>query len=138
MFNLMKPNKTKYNLHHRALIPTTFKYEPKLLKGKYGLIAVNNGIITNSELSSCLLAIKRVIKQNGNLIMRIFPNISVTKRPPEQTLGRGKGSIDKWVTPVKGGTILFEIDSNYCLLAKQALLAAKFKLNIKSRILTIN
>ena len=74
------------------------------------------------------MTIKKLIKQK--LTLRVFPNLPVTKRPPEQPLGKGKSNVSYWVTPVKPGTIVFELTGNY----KTALKAAAFKLSVKSRV----
>lgn len=74
------------------------------------------------------------MKQNGVLITKIFPNIPVSKRPPEQPLGKGKASVSYWVTPVKPGTIIFEIKSNFITLAKASLVSASYKFSIKTKI----
>jgi ribosomal protein L16 len=40
----------------------------------------------------------------------VFPDVPVTKKPLEVRMGSGKGGIELWVTRVKPGRILFELD----------------------------
>jgi large subunit ribosomal protein L16 len=57
----------------------------------------------------------------------------VTKKPLEVRMGSGKGAIELWVTRVKPGRILFELDGVPVQLAKEALALAAAKLPIKTR-----
>ena len=44
-----------------------------------------------------------------------YPNISVSAKPIEVRMGKGKGSIDHWVSRIRPGQILIEIGSIYDL-----------------------
>ena len=48
-------------------------------------------------------------------------------------MGKGVGSIDGWVFPIKKGRILFELDGVSLELAKSALRSASYKLPMKSK-----
>jgi len=67
---------------------------------------------------------------------RIFPDKPITQRPPELTMGGGKGAVDHYVFPVKPGRILFEIDGVSDIIAKQALKRAGHKMPVKTRVIT--
>ena len=57
------------------------------------------------------------MKREGQIWIRIFPDKPVTKKPAEVRMGKGKGSPEYWVSPVKPGKILFEADGvpfGYC------------------------
>ena len=65
--------------------------------------------------------------------MRVFPHKSVTAKPLESRMGKGKGEPDRWVAVVKPGTILFEVagvDEEY---ARQALCRAAHKVPFRCR-----
>ena len=68
--------------------------------------------------------------------IRIFPDKPVTKRPPEVTMGGGKGAVDHYVFPVKPGRVIFEIDGIDEETAKEAMRRAGHKLPVKTRIIT--
>jgi large subunit ribosomal protein L16 len=48
-------------------------------------------------------------------------------------MGKGKGSPEYWVAPVKPGTILFESDGVPMALAQEALRLAAQKLPVKTK-----
>jgi large subunit ribosomal protein L16 len=75
------------------------------------------------------------VERGGKIWIRIFPDKPVTTRPPEQTLGGGKGSVDHYVFPVRSGRVLFEIDGVTEEVAREALRRAGAKLPIKTSII---
>ncbi|MBA7498241.1 50S ribosomal protein L16 [subsurface metagenome] len=68
----------------------------------------------------------------------MFPDKSVTKKPAETRMGKGKGAPDHWVAVVKPGKILFELGGVEESLAKEAMRLASHKLPIKTRFLSRN
>ena len=51
-------------------------------------------------------------------------------------MGKGKGSIDRWVAKVKPGRILFEIDGVNDEVARETLRLGAAKLPIKTKVVT--
>lgn len=101
--------------------------------GEYGMQALDRGWITNHQIEACRVAINRYLNRKGNLFIRIFPDKSVTKKPAETRMGKGKGAPDHWVAVVKPGRIMFELGNVPEDLAKNALRRAAAKLGIKTR-----
>lgn len=90
--------------------------------------------ITSRQIEAARRAMTHFVERGGKIWIRIFPDKPVTKRPPEQTLGGGKGSVDHYVFPVRPGRILFEIDGVPEETAREALRRAGAKLPIKTSI----
>ena len=78
--------------------------------GTYGLKAMEPGWITSRQIEATRVSISRKIRKVGKMWIRIFPHKSITKKPAETRMGKGKGSPEYWVAVVKPGRILFEID----------------------------
>ena len=57
----------------------------------------------------------------------------VTKKPPEVTLGMGKGNVEYYVTVVKPGRIIFELDGVTETTAREAFRLAASKLPMKTK-----
>jgi len=110
----------------------------ELSYGNFGLKALESAWITSAQIEAARKAITGQLQKEGRVWIRIFPDKPVTKRPPEVTMGGGKGSVDHYVFPVKPGRILFEIDINKKELAKKALTLAGHKLPIKTKIVMRN
>lgn len=100
--------------------------------GSYGLKALEEKWLTSRQIEAARKAIAIVLKKEGKVWLRIFPDKPITKRPPEVTMGGGKGSVEYYAFPVKPGRVIFEIDGVSEKLAQEALRAAASKLPIKT------
>jgi len=77
--------------------------------GDFGLQALQGGWIRATTIESGRIAAQQYIRGEGRLYIRIFPHKSVTSRPLETRMGKGKGEPDHWVAVVKPGTVMFEL-----------------------------
>ncbi|HOK17486.1 MAG TPA: 50S ribosomal protein L16 [Candidatus Paceibacterota bacterium] len=100
--------------------------------GSYGLKALEEKWLTSRQIEAARKAIAIVLKKEGKVWMRIFPDKPITRKPPEVTMGGGKGSVEFYAFPVKPGRIIFEVDGVSENMARQALKAAASKLPIKT------
>ena len=73
------------------------------------------------------------IESDGQMFLRVFPDKPVTKKPAETRMGKGKGSVELWVAPVKRGRVMFEISGLDEVTAKKVLHLAAGKLPIRTR-----
>ena len=60
----------------------------------------------------------------------------MTKKGDETPMGKGKGAVDHFVSVVKAGRILFEMDGVKKEVAREALKLAAYKLNVKTRFIS--
>ena len=106
----------------------------KLSFGSFGLKALEEVWLTSQQIESAYRAIARSLQKEGKIWMRIFPDKPITKKPAETTMGKGKGSVDHYVFPVRPGRILFELDGVSYKKVKEAFRLANSKLPIKTLI----
>lgn len=104
--------------------------------GSFGLQSTESHWIDSRQIEAARRAITNFIKRGGKVWIRVFPDKPITKRPPEVTMGGGKGSVDHYVMPVKPGRVLFEVDGVSEEIAREALHRASFKLPVKTKIIT--
>lgn len=102
--------------------------------GNYGLQSLESAWINSRQIEAARKAIANFTKRGGKMWIRVFPDKPITKKPPEVTMGGGKGAVDHYVFPVKPGRILFEVDGIDEATAKEALRRAGHKLPVKTRI----
>lgn len=102
--------------------------------GNFGLQALTASYIDSKQIEAARKAISHFTKRGGKVWIRIFPDKPITARPPELTMGGGKGAVDHYVFPVKPGRILFEIDGLSDKIATEALQKAGHKLSVKTRV----
>ena len=110
----------------------------KLAFGAFGLQALSSARVNSRQIEAARKTINNFIKRKGKVWIRIFPDKPITKRPPEITMGGGKGAVDHYVFPVKPGRVLFEMDGVTAEIAHEALRLAGFKLPVRTRIISKN
>ncbi len=101
--------------------------------GSYGLKATTESWITARQIEAARRAITRYVKRGGKVWIRIFPDHPVTAHGAESPMGKGKGAVDYYMTPVRPGTILFEMDGVPEDQAREALRLAAHKLPLKTK-----
>ena len=101
--------------------------------GSFGLKALEAGWITSRQIESARIAISRRVRKVGRMWIRIFPDKSITKKPAETRMGKGKGSPEYWVAVVKPGRILFEIEGLNEKEAEETFRLCTYKLPIKTK-----
>jgi len=107
----------------------------KLKFGSFALISLEFGKLSSKQLNAVYQSINKVIKKNGRVIMRTFSHTPVSKKPVEVRMGKGKGSVDSWISKVKVGSIICEIESSNKSLAIIALKSAQYRLSIQTKII---
>src|SRR6478609_4671949 len=130
---MLQPKKTKFRKQFKGRINGAAKGGMNLDFGQYGLKAMEPDRVTARQIEAARRALTRHMKRAGRVWIRVFPDVPVTKKPLEVRMGSGKGGIELWVTRVKPGRILFEVDGIPLTLAKEALGLAAAKLPIKTR-----
>ncbi len=104
--------------------------------GSFGLKAEEAKWIRSKQIEAARKAMARFVQRGGKIWIRIFPDKPITQKPPEVTMGGGKGDPVEYVFPAKPGRILFEIDGIPPDVAKAALKRAGAKLPLKTRIVS--
>jgi large subunit ribosomal protein L16 len=107
----------------------------KLHFGFYGLISLETGHIDLNMVQSLIMVLKRKIKlKKGKFWFSLNTSIPVTKLSIGTRMGKGKGSISKYVSFVRKGHIICELS----LLDKNSALSilklVSSKLPLKTRI----
>ena len=130
---MLQPKRTKYRKAHKGRIHGLAKGGTDLNFGAFGMKAVEPGRITARQIEACRRAITRHLKRAGRVWIRIFPDKPISKKPAEVRMGKGKGSVEFWVAPVKPGRVMFEIDGVPGDLAEEAMRRGAAKLPIGTR-----
>ena len=92
--------------------------------------------VYHAALEAMRRAVVRHMRRRGRHWIRIFPDKPVTAKPAETRMGKGKGSVDRWVSVVKPGRILFEVADVPEDIAREALRLAGDKLPIRTQIVS--
>lgn len=133
---MLQPKKVKHRKWFKGRSQGIETRGTTLAFGSFGLKAEESGWVTARQIEAARRAITHHIQRGGKVWIRVFPDKPVTRKPPEVTLGGGKGAVDHYVFPVKPGRILFEMDGVSREVAAEALRRAANKLPVRTRIIT--
>ena len=93
----------------------------ELAFGSFGIKALQERWISAAQIEAARVAITRYMQRQGQVLIRIFPDKPITKKPADVRMGKGKGDPYKYVFPAKPGRILFEVEGVPYDIAKEAL-----------------
>ena len=130
---MLQPMRTKFRKAHKGRIKGLATSGVDLAFGQFGLKAIEPERISARQIEAARRALTRHMKRSGRVWIRVYPDVPVSKKPLEVRMGSGEGTPEFWVTRVKPGRIIFEIDGVSVALAKEALSLAAAKLPIKTR-----
>tara|TARA_A100001388_G_C28762680_1_gene498735 strand:- start:834 stop:1247 length:414 start_codon:yes stop_codon:yes gene_type:complete len=133
---MLSPKRIKYRKPHKGNLKGMSNSGNYVCYGTYGMKALEAGWITNRQIEAGRISLSRRVRKIGRLWIRIFPNKSITKKPAETRMGKGKGSPDSWVSIIKPGRILFEVDGLTEEQAKEAFRACSHKFSIKTKMVS--
>ncbi|MAN35349.1 MAG: 50S ribosomal protein L16 [Candidatus Marinimicrobia bacterium] len=133
---MLSPKRIKYRKPHKGNLKGMSNSGNYVCYGTYGMKALEAGWITNRQIEAGRISLSRRVRKIGRLWIRIFPNKSITKKPAETRMGKGKGSPDSWVSIIKPGRILYEVDGLTEEQAKEAFRACSHKFSIKTKMVS--
>ena len=130
---MLQPKKVKHRKIQKGRNRGKAQRGNKLSFGDYGLQALGSGFITARQIEAARIAMTRYVKRGGKVWIRIFPDKPVTKKPAETRMGKGKGNPEEWVSPVRPGRMLYEMEGVDRKTASEAMRLAAHKLPLSTR-----
>ena len=130
------PKRVKYRKSQRGRRKGVATRGTILSFGEFGLKALQNAWLKNTQIEAVRVILARQLRRGGKLWIRAFPDKSVTKKPAEVRMGKGKGELDHWVCIVRRGKILFELGGVPEEFARYCFRLAAYKLPIKTKFIT--
>jgi len=131
---MLEPKRRKYRKEFRGRRRGKSLRGFELSFGEYGLKAMEVGWVTSKQIEAGRRAITHALKRGGRVWIRIFPDKPVTSRPAGQRMGSGKGEIDRYVSVVRPGKIIYEVTGPMEAAIIEALKKASGKMPIKTRL----
>ncbi|MEM7767658.1 MAG: 50S ribosomal protein L16 [Pseudomonadota bacterium] len=131
---MLQPKRTKFRKAFKGRIKGMSKGGFSLSFGSFGLKALEPERVTARQIEATRRAVTRHMKRQGRVWIRVFPDTPVSAKPIEVRMGKGKGSVDRWVARVAPGRILFEIDGVPEDVAMEALRLGAAKLPVRTKV----
>jgi len=132
---MLQPKKVKYRKQMKGRMRGAARRGNTVSFGEYGLQALGGGWMTARQIEAARIAMTRHIKRGGKVWIRVFPDKPITKKPAETRMGKGKGSPEAWVAPVRPGKVLYEMADVPEELALEAFRLAAHKLPFRTRVI---
>ncbi len=130
---MLMPKRTKYRRPHRLSYEGKSKAGTKVVFGEYGLVAMEGGYVSSNQIEAARVAMTRYMNRGGQVWIKIFPQLAITKKPLEVRMGSGKGAPEGWVAVVQKGRVMFEIGGVDEATAREALRLGQNKLPVKAK-----
>ena len=133
---MLQPKRTKFRKQMKGRNRGLATNGDKVNFGQYGLKATTRGRITARQIEAARRAMTRHIKRGGKIWIRVFPDKPITKKPLEVRMGKGKGSVEYWVSQIQPGKVLYEMEGVSEDIAREAFRLAAAKLPVKTAFIT--
>ena len=130
---MLMPKRTKYRRPHRLSYEGKSKAGTEVVFGEYGLVATQGGYVSSNQIEAARVAMTRYMDRGGQVWIKIFPQLAITKKPLEVRMGSGKGAPEGWVAVVQEGRVMFEVGGVDEATAREALRLGMNKLPVKSK-----
>ena len=129
----LMPARVKYRRMQRGSRAGMATRANRIDFGTYGLQALDRAWLTGTQIEAARVALTRNMKRKGKVWIRVFPQKSVSKKPLETRMGKGKGAPEFWVAVIKPGAVLVEMDGIPENTARESFALAAAKLPFRTR-----
>lgn len=133
---MLSPKRQKYRKQFRGTWRRLAVKGGDLNFGSMGLKSIEAAWIKDREIESCRVVLARATRKAGKFWVRIFPDKPFTKKPPEVTMGSGKGDVSHFVASVTPGRMLFELDGLPEAEAREVFRVVSSKLSVNTKFIT--
>jgi large subunit ribosomal protein L16 len=129
----LMPKRVKFRKEMRRVRDRKATKANYVAYGDYGLQSLEGAWLNARQLDAGRIAAQHLLKREGKLIIRVFPDKPISKKPLETRMGTGKADVDYWAARIRPGTMLFEIAGVPEPTAREALARIAAKMSVKTR-----
>src|ERR671923_877074 len=133
---MLQPKRSKYRKQFKGRNPGFAQRGNHVAFGEWGLKATSRARMTAREIEAARRAMARYVKRGGQIWVRVFPDVPITKKPLEVRMGSGKGNVEYYVAKLKPGKVLFEMEGVTEAIAREAFRLAASKLSVDTQFVT--
>jgi large subunit ribosomal protein L16 len=129
---VLQPKRTKYRKQFKGRNAGLAMRGSSVAFGEFGLKATSRARMTAREIEAARRAMAHYVKRGGQIWIRVFPDVPISKKPLEVRMGSGKGNIEYWIARVQPGKVLFEMEGVDEVTAREAFRLAGSKLSVST------
>lgn len=131
----LMPKRVKFRKTQRGRIRGSATRGNRVSFGDFGVQALERGWVTAQQIEAARVVASRYLGNDGKYWIRVFPHKSVSAKPAETRMGKGKGDVKYWVAVVKPGTVLFELGGVPESMAREVFRRQSAKLGVRVRMI---
>jgi large subunit ribosomal protein L16 len=128
---LLSPKKVKFKKIKKGNTKTKDLHFPSVFYKNYNIIAIESGYIHAKQIEASRQTINRHLGRKGKILIKIFPDVGITKKPNQVRIGKGAGTTKYWVSRVRPGMVIFEIKAYFLNSVKNALYSGAKKIPLR-------
>lgn len=135
------PSSLKYRKYHKPGSIFLHAQEQKNfypMQGTYALLSLQASRVNGKQIEAGRKSIRRSVHKSGKIFIRLFTNLSITKRAVGMRMGKGKGNHHVWVCAVRRGHVIYELKGIKHIHAMRALKLAGDKLPFKCKAIRLS
>ena len=91
---MLQPKRTKYRKQFKGRNAGLAQRGSSVSFGDFGLKATSRARMTAREIEAARRAMARYVKRGGQIWIRVFPDVPISKKPLEVRMGSGKGNVE--------------------------------------------
>lgn len=127
------PKRVKFRKQMRGKMKGNATRGNYVAYGEFGLQSLGTHWVSARQIEAGRIAAQHFLHRQGKVVIRIFPDKPISKKPLETRMGKGKAETEYWAARVKPGTILYEISGVPEDMAKQAMARIAHKMPVRCR-----
>jgi len=127
------PKRVKFRKEMRRTRERNAQKGNYVVVGEYGLQALEGCWLTARQIEAGRIAAQHFLKRQGKIVIRVFPDKPISKKPLETRMGKGKAETEYWAARVRPGTVLFEIAGVPEDMAKRTMVRIAMKMPVRCR-----
>lgn len=106
---MLMPKRVKFRKTQRGRMKGHATRGHRVSFGDYGLMALEEAWLPARCIEAGRVAAAHMMGTEGRLFIRVFPHKSISAKPAETRMGKGKGEPSYYAAVIHPGTILFEV-----------------------------
>ena len=130
---MLMPKRVKHRKQFRGSMAGKALRGNTITDGEFGIVATEPAWVKSNQIEAARVAMTRYMNRGGQVWIKIFPQLAITKKPLEVRMGSGKGAPEGWVAVVQKGRVMFEIGGVDEATAREALRLGQNKLPVKAK-----
>jgi len=107
---MLIPKRIKFRKWQKVKISGKQSNIQTLKFGCFGVLVTTAFFLNAKLLEASRRILTRTFNRTGVIYFRVYPDHPVTRKPNEVRIGKGKGAVSFWGTPLKSGQLIFEIE----------------------------